>query len=149
MNTATSLFKWTLIWFWALWWTTVFLTDFLGGLKHLGFPHASWITDANYPMLVKSLQLYPLLPSLASLLFVLIIAWSLLASLVFWRVVFTSYQNSTLWRYRMKIAFFISLELWLAFFLSDQVIMNFDLEQNHMIQGGFSIINFTLSNINS
>jgi hypothetical protein len=36
----------------------------------------------------------------------------------------------------------ISMSLWLVFFLSDQVVMMFDLEENHMVQGGFQLLTF-------
>ena len=46
------------------------------------------------------------------------------------------------WRERVNAAFIISLGLWFAFFISDQVVMMFDLEQNHMVQGGFQLLTF-------
>lgn len=43
--------------------------------------------------------------------------------------------------------FFVGIVAWsllsaLAFFISDQVVMMFDLEQNHMVQGGFQLLTF-------
>ncbi|MEP3278328.1 MAG: hypothetical protein ABJN26_00090 [Stappiaceae bacterium] len=42
----------------------------------------------------------------------------------------------------MDSAFIISLGLWFAFFLADQIFLKFDLEQNHMVQGGFQLLCF-------
>ena len=46
------------------------------------------------------------------------------------------------WKSRVNTAYVISLILWLAFFIADQIIMNFDEEQNHMVQGGFQLLTF-------
>lgn len=48
---------------------------------------------------------------------------------------------------RVNLAFIFSLSFWLLFFLADQLIMNFDLEENHMVQGGFELLCYMLINI--
>ena len=141
MNLSSMFFfKRTIVVFWALWWILAFLTDFLGGLYLLNVFTASWVPHSNYPSLVASLAQYDAPSWLPSLFFVGIIAWSLLSAGAFTFAALTSRQPSQRWRARVNAAFIISLGLWFAFFISDQVIMNFDLEQNHMVQGGFQLL---------
>ena len=95
---------------------------------------------SNYPALVTSLAQYDSPNWLPAVFFVGIIAWSLLSALAFIFAALTPAQPSQRWRERVNAAFIISLGLWFAFFISDQVVMMFDLEQNHMVQGGFQLL---------
>jgi hypothetical protein len=134
---SNAMFKRGMVGFWFAWWLIAFLTDLLGGMKHAGALSYDWISDSNYPFLVKSLALYHAPGWLTIVFFIGITAWSLLAALLFCHAFFSADFLS-----RAKSAFIISLGLWLAFFLADQIIMNFDLEQNHMVQGGFELLSF-------
>jgi len=118
--------------FWALWWSIAFLTDFLGALGHLQLIHTTLLVNENYPALVKVLQMYHAPQWLPGLLFAGIILWSFLSCFYFWWATFAPRQAHA--------AFIISLTLWLAFFLADQLIFNYALEQNHMVQGGFQLL---------
>jgi hypothetical protein len=91
---------------------------------------------------VTSLVQYDAPNWLPAVFFVGIIAWSLLSALAFIVAALTPAQPSQRWRERVNAAFIISLGLWFAFFISDQVVMMFDLEQNHMVQGGFQLLTF-------
>ena len=135
-------FKRTIVVFWALWWILAFLTDFLGGLYLLNVFTAPWLPHSNYPSLVESLLQYDAPTWLPGLFFVGIIGWSFLSAGAFTVAALTSRQPSPRWCARVNVAFIVSLGLWFAFFISDQVIMNFDLEQNHMVQGGFQLLTF-------
>jgi hypothetical protein len=139
---AMFFFKRIIVVFWALWWMLAFLTDFLGGLYSLNVFTEPWVPHSNYPALVTSLAQYDAPSWLPSLFFVGIIAWSLLSALAFVVAALTPRQPSQRWRERVNAAFIISLGLWFAFFISDQVVMMFDLEQNHMVQGGFQLLTF-------
>jgi len=143
MNKVSTMnFKKTLIIFWAIWWTIAFWTDISGGLKHLGILHASWIFDGNYPFLTKSLALYSMPQWFVTFLYLGIIFWSLLSAGWFWYASLAINNAKALWMRRAHQAFIISMTFWLVFFLADQMIMNFDLEQNHMVQGGFELLSW-------
>ena len=129
-------FKKFLLIFWALWWLIAFWTDIVGGLAHLNLLHASWAPDANYPGLKQSLSMYPLYSWIPPALFICIIAGSLLSSVLFFRARITYSMQ------RVDTAFIFSLIFWLVFFLADQCIMKFDLEENHMVQGGFELLSY-------
>ncbi len=139
---AMFFFKRIIVVFWALWWMLAFLTDFLGGLYLLNVFTEPWVPHSNYPALVASLTQYDAPNWLPGVFFVGIVAWSFMSALAFIFAALTPAQPSPRWRERVNAAFIISLGLWFAFFISDQVVMMFDLEQNHMVQGGFQLLTF-------
>lgn len=132
------LFKKIIVIFWALWWLVALWTDVIGGLSHLGYLHASWAPDNNYPFLVKSLEMYNVPNWLPAFFYIGINIFSFACVILFVRAVWT--LNKPNWLDNVNIAFIFSMSYWLMFFLADQIIMNFDLEQNHMVQGGFQLL---------
>lgn len=137
-----TLFKKIIIAFWAIWWLIALWTDAVGTLAHLGWLHASWAPDVNYPSLVASLTMYHLPAWLPPLLFLGILLWSALCTISFIWASCALKKTSDIWMKRAQIAFVISLTYWLAFFLADQLVMKFALEQNHMVQGGFELLTY-------
>ena len=92
MTIPMAQFKRLLVLFWALWWLLAFLTDFLAGLKEIGLFAAAWLPATNYPLLVKSLADYGPPGWLPPLLFIGIIGWSLISTLLFLLAVSTPRQ---------------------------------------------------------
>ena len=137
-----TLFKKIIVIFWAIWWLIALWTDIVGALAHLGLLHETWARDTNYPALVQSLSIYHLPAWLPPCLFVGIIFWSLLTTVLFCWASFGLNQKEQRWMQRARCAFIVSLTYWFAFFLADQLVMEFDLEQNHMVQGGFALLTF-------
>lgn len=135
-------FKKDLVLFWAIWWLIAFWTDVVGGLAHLGYLQAAWAPDSNYPFLVDSLKMYNAPGWLITFFFIGILLWSLLSALAFCWASLALGKSPAIWMSRARAAFIISLSFWLAFFLADQLIMKFDLEENHMVQGGFELLCF-------
>ncbi|TAK77028.1 MAG: hypothetical protein EPO11_03280 [Gammaproteobacteria bacterium] len=144
MNCLTNeCFKKLTIIFWMLWWLAAFWTDLSGGLAHLGvIQTTTWISDSNYPFLINSLQIYPLPTWLPPLFFIGIVVWLAISFFAFLWACFALGQPSTVWMSRARAAYILSLLLWMAFFLADQMIFKFDLEENHMVQGGFEFLCF-------
>ncbi len=137
-----ELFKKIIIVFWAIWWLIALWTDVVGILAHLGLIHKSWAQDINYPFLVQSLKIYPVANWFPAFCFIGILLWSLLSTVAFFGACLALHQREAVWMKRADSAFIISLCFWLAFFLADQLIMNFDLEANHMVQGGFQLLSY-------
>lgn len=138
----TLLFKKTLIVFWTAWWLIALWTDVVGGLSHLGYLHATWAPDANYPYLVETLKMYQPPVWLAPLFFSCIVIGLSVSSGAFVWACFGLRAAPSVWMRRASIAFILSLTLWLGFFIADQLIMKFELEENHMVQGGFQLLCF-------
>jgi len=135
-------FKKIIIVFWTAWWLIALWTDVAGGLAHLGILKASWAPDANYPFLVDSLKMYHVPTWLPLILFLGILLWSLLSLVLFFRACLALNKSENIWMRRAEIAFIISLTYWLVFFIADQIVMKYDLEENHMVQGGFQLFTF-------
>lgn len=135
-------FKKLIIVFWAVWWLIALWTDVVGGLAHLGLLNATWAPDSNFPFLVSSLEMYYAPLWLVTSLFIGIILWSLLSTLSFLWASWAIFCGRVDWMRRAEVAFIISLSYWMAFFLADQIVMKFDLEENHMVQGGFQFLTF-------
>jgi len=135
-------FKKIIILFWTFWWLIALWTDVIGAFAHLGMLKASWAPDTNFPFLVSSLGMYPLPAWIPPVFFIGIILWSLISTIAFCWASLGLYQEKSRWMRRAEIAFIISLAYWLAFFLADQFVMKFDLEENHMVQGGFQLLTF-------
>lgn len=139
---TNEIFKKTVIVFWTLWWLIAFWTDVVGALTHFGQLTASWAPDTNYPFLADSLKMYNVPEWLVTTLFAGIILWSLIATLTFCWASLGLHKSHAVWMRRAQVAFIVSLTYWLAFFLADQLVMKFDLEENHMVQGGFQLLTF-------
>jgi len=139
---AMQLFKKNIILFWSLWWLIASWTDIVGVLSHLSWLNTSWAKDTNYPFLVDSLKMYSPEAWVCPLLYTGIIFWSLLNAALFIYACTAFNKPRAVWLTRAEYAFTTSLCFWLAFFLADQIVMNYDLEQNHMVQGGFQLLTF-------
>ncbi len=135
-------FKKILILFWTCWWLIAFWTDLSGSFKSLGLINVKWIYADNFPGLQKSLEMYSAPHWLAVVLFIGIIVWMLISTLLFIHASIALHKDKSIWMQRAARAFIVSLSLWLAFFLADQIVMKFMLEENHMVQGGFELLSF-------
>ncbi len=135
-------FKKTLVLFWFLWWLIALWTDVTGALRHIHWLHAAWAQDNNYSFLVASLSMYAPPAWLPPALYTGIIIWSALGVVLFAHAGLALASPGELWLVRAERAFIVTLCFWLAFFIADQVVMKFDLEQNHMVQGGFQLLTF-------
>ncbi len=133
-------FKKMIVLFWLLWWITAFLTDFIGGLNTIGITNIKWFAGENYPFLVQNLTPLGIPTPFIVISFVGIIVWLFLSMVLFAWAAFTPMEPRQPWLKRVDAAFMVSLGLWAAFFLADQTIMNFPLEENHMVQGGFQLL---------
>ncbi len=135
-------FKKTIVLFWALWWSIALWTDIVGAMAHVGWLNASWAPDINYPFLAKSLEMYHAPQWMVVTFFIGIIVWSAVSTIAFIWAAKALKQPKSVWLKRAEKAFIISLGYWLGFFLADQLVMKFDLEENHMVQGGFQVLSF-------
>jgi hypothetical protein len=130
----TIFLKRTLMAFWAVWLTLVCITNALDGAKALGVLGEAWaFTSGNYRFLVETTSRYGTPAWLNGLLFLGVICWEGLAALFFWL---------TCLRFRGKgreggtpllhIAFTVSLMLWAAFMVADEVFIAYAVEATHM-----------------
>lgn len=139
-----EIFKKIIIIFWMFWWLIALWTDVVGILAHYGLLIKSWAPDTNLPFLISSLKMYPLPTWIPLLFFIGILLWSFCSTVAFIWACSSLCQDSKIWMRRADIAFIISICFWLTFFLADQMVMKFDLEENHMVQGGFQLLTYLM-----
>ncbi len=141
MKINSLIFKYLIVLFWCLWWLIALWTDIIGAVAHLGIIHASWAPDGNYPFLVQSLKMYNAPTWIPAFLYICIIIFSGISFLLFLRACCCKFtQDPKGWLKKTNQAFIFSTGYWMLFFLADQIVMKFDLEQNHMVQGGFGLL---------
>ncbi len=136
--------KKTTIIFWTFWWLIALWTDITGALAHFKMLNASWAPDINYSNLEHSLRMYNVPAWLSLVLFIGILVYSVIATAFFCWASLGLRRDYKVWINRANRAHIVALTYWFLFFLADQVVMKFDLEQNHMVQGGFQLLTFFL-----
>lgn len=135
------LFKKTIILFWTLWWIIILWTDSISGLAHLSLLKASWAPD-KYNFFADILKMYSVGNWVPLFLYIGILIWTSLIVLFFlWASVGLIGKND-IWLSRARIPFILSLLFWFSFLIADQIIMRYDIENIHMIQGGFQFLSY-------
>lgn len=139
-----EFFKKIIIVFWMFWWLIALWTDVVGLLAHHGLLFKTWAPNTNLPHLIESLKMYPLPIWAPHLFFIGILLWSFASTVAFVWASMSLHRDVKTWMRRADMAFIISISFWLAFFLADQLVMKFDLEENHMVQGGFQLLTYLM-----
>lgn len=136
MHVSLRTLKRGTILFWALWLTVVLITNVLDLLKSFGVLPADWsFASGNYDLVAQTVARYNLGGALVILLFVGVIIWEALAALLLWRG-YAAYDTTpdTIHGGLQAVysAFAVSLALWAAFIVTDEIFIIYDLEGTHM-----------------
>ena len=126
------LLKRGLLLFWAMWLSVVFTTNMLDGCKALGLLDPSWpFASGNYHFLAETTARYGTPAWLNGLLFLGVIAWEGIAAVLFWLagIRFRGRMESQRLFYA---AFAVSLMLWAAFSIADEVFIAYTVEGTHL-----------------
>lgn len=126
------LIKRGILLFWTLWLALVFCTNLLDGLKALLVLPETWpFASGNYSFMVKVVDRYNPPAWLAVFLFIGVVCWEGLATLLF---------GLAYWKFKARdeaalvfvhAAFAVGLALWAAFMLADEIFMVYDVENTH------------------
>jgi hypothetical protein len=134
MPTRRHLIRSGILLFWATWFTVVTLTNVLDGLKALGFLPAGWtLASGNYGLMLKVAAVHSTPTPVVALLFLGVIVWEALATVLFWRA----------WAGRAEAihtAFTVGLALWAAFVLADEIFIAYPLEAVHLRLFGLQLV---------
>jgi uncharacterized membrane protein len=132
-NSPVLFLKRTLLAFWAVWLTVVLATNVLDAGKVVGVLPQDWsFASGNYTFLADTTSRYGTPNWLNGLLFAGVIAWEGVAALLFWLAC---------WRFRTKprgsrrplyAAFSVSLLLWGAFLVADEVFIAYPVAATHL-----------------
>lgn len=134
MNHRSSfLLKRCLLLFWAIWLSVVFATNAMDGAKALGWLRQNWaFASGNYRFLADTTARYDIPAWLNGLLFLGVICWEGTAAVLFW-LAWLRFPESREGRGPlMYTAFLISLTLWSAFAIADEVFIAYTVEGTHL-----------------
>jgi hypothetical protein len=134
MTSRPSFFlKRTLLFFWAMWLSIVFVTNVLDGCKALGLLGERWsFASGNYRFLAETTARYGTPFWLNGLLFLGVIVWEGAAATLFWRAWKRFQESGEGGRRFLYAAFTVSLTLWSAFALADELFISYTVEGTHL-----------------
>ena len=116
--------KLVLVFFWALWFSIVFLTNVFSAMKAAGRLPPDWkFASKNYEMVAKAVSLYDAPVWVPRLLFAGVIAWQLVAAALFWYAL----ADMT----AADAAFSAGMLLFAAFMIADELTLKYAMEQPH------------------
>src|SRR5687767_354409 len=128
MNLSVKTLKRGLLFFWALWLTVVFLTNLFDLLKHQGVVPESWsFASGNYGFMESVTAVHGTPPAMVLLMFLGVIVWEAAAAVMLWRA-WALFQGILKGMDAVYAAFTVSLGLWAAFMLADEVFIAYDVE---------------------
>jgi hypothetical protein len=121
-----------LLFFWAVWLTVVFVTNVLDGCKALSLLKEDWaLASGNYRFLAETTARYGTAAWLNGLLFVGVLAWEGTADLLFW-LAWLRFRGKKESRRLVYSAFTVSLTLWSAFAVADELFIAYAVEGTHL-----------------
>lgn len=136
-----ALLKKSIVLFWTFWWIIILWTDGISALAHLGLLNASWAPD-KYNFFADTLKMYSVGSWVPAFLYIGIVLWVSIIVITFLWTSSGLMKKQGVWLPRARIAFILSLLLWFALLIADQIIMRYDIENIHMIQAGFQFISY-------
>lgn len=121
-----------LLFFWAAWFSIVFLTNVFSALKASGRLAPDWrFASRNYEMVCKAVAPYGAPPWVPRLLFLGVLVWQLLAATLFWFALAASGGSGVLDMAAVNAASAAGILLWAAFMIADEITIRYAVEQPH------------------
>ena len=119
--------------FWAVWLSVTFFANTFDGLKALKVMGEGWrFVSGNYASMVETTRKYPLPAWFTGLLFLGVMLWQGLSALLFWYA-FSAFHGMHFPGLRaLDMAFLVSLALWAAFMIADEIFTVYEAEATHM-----------------
>jgi hypothetical protein len=131
MEMKPLVLKRLLLGFWAVWFALVTASNLCDLLQALAVRDKHWpFASGNYAFVEAATARYQASAALNGVLFASVILWEGVSAVLFLRA-------ATYYRDRAKLgpvrtAFAVSLLLWAAFMLADEIVMTFGVEATHM-----------------
>ena len=131
--TFPILLKHGLVLFWALWLSVTWLTNVCDGLKALRLPGVRWPwTSGNDARMGATRQKFALPRWLPAVLFLGVVLWQGLAAGLWWGAVGVFHGMHGPGLEQLHTAFGVSLALWAALMLADELLLVYEVEAPHM-----------------
>ena len=116
-----------LLLFWALYFSTVWLSNTTDALKALTLlPPDFKFVSGNYGMVQKVVRIYGPTAGLAGLFFAGVILWEGLGAILFWRALIGTIRKTGNSRVLAYQAFGVTIGLWATFIFSDEVFLAYE-----------------------
>lgn len=126
------LLKRLLLFFWAVWLSVVFLSNLADAGTGLGLLGQSWnFASGNWKLIEETTARYRIPAAVNTLLFAGVIVWEGVAAALLWRAGW-SFRGRNASGKAVYLAFTISLLLWGAFVVADEVFIAYRLEGTHL-----------------
>ena len=126
------LLKRILLGFWAAWLSIVLLSNLADAGNEWGLLHGSWsFKSGNFLAITETTARYGTSDMTCRILFAGVILWEGIAAVLFWRAV-ALYRDRITGRPALYTAFTISLGLWGAFVLADEICIAYAFEGAHL-----------------
>lgn len=124
--------KRVLLFFWAVWLSVVFLSNFADALKEIGWLGESLaFASGNFKFIQATTARYGTPDFVNALLFAGVIVWEGVATLLFWWAAWT-FRGRKSGRKILYFAFTSSLLLWGAFLVADEIFIAYPVESTHL-----------------
>ena len=122
-----------LLLFWAAWLSIVVATNFFDALRALDVAGDGWrFASGNWTFLVETTRVYDTPRWAQAILFAGVIAWEGIGAMLLWRAFAVGLGPGPLDRRPIDAAFVVTLALWAAFALVDEVFLAYDVEATHL-----------------
>jgi hypothetical protein len=131
-NRNVLFLKRTLLFFWSVWLTVVFVTNVLDGCKAVGLLAEGWpFASGNYRFLAETTARYESLAWLNGLLFLGVVCWEGATALLFWMAWLRFRGRDKGGGRTVYAAFTAGLALWAAFMVADEMCIAYAVEGTH------------------
>lgn len=121
-----------LLFFWAVWFTVVFLSNLADAAKGLGILDQSWaFASGNLKLIKETTARYGFPDWMNAVLFAGVIIWEAAAAVLFWWAGW-SFQDRNSARKTVYLASTTSLLLWMAFLIADEVFIAYAVGGTHL-----------------
>lgn len=132
MASNCRMIKCGLICFWAIWLSVVLASNVCDALVQLGTLPATWpFASGNFAAIVKVTARYDVPSAVLGGLFLGVILWEGIGTVLFWRAVVVTRRVGS-GRDAVYRAFGCGLALMTAFVITDEVCIVYDLEASHL-----------------
>jgi hypothetical protein len=133
MEVTSLVLKQGILLFWALWLTVTWLANTCDGLKACHLLGAGWkFASGNYALMVETTQKYRTPLWLNVVLFGGVILWQGCAALLFWFALSVFHGVHRPGGNALYTAFLVSLALWAAFIVVDEIFLAYATEDTHL-----------------
>jgi hypothetical protein len=128
-----DFFKRGLLLFWAVWFSVVLATNTCDALKALGLLGPGWrFASGNFGFVAETTARYGVATWVNAILFLGVVVWEAAAALLFWLAWGETRSHAASAARHLYPAFSVSLALWGAFLLADELLIAYAVEASHL-----------------